>query len=530
MKKFTTTLVAVAALILSTGSVTTQQGTTNNVRASATSPTVTVTFINVLTHKAITTASLPRTINRPGNVNIPESVLPAGFSFANIISLGPDGFSVNTGDAETAIVFLTPVHDYQFKLVDTETNQTVKQVTTSLSDQSNTASVNANQIPAGYHFDNLANVRISRSTLNLSSPATIYITKADAHDVYFDDVQTGKTVATGLFSTRDDAIVAPSGYIFPNSQPTLLADYGNGLISVVNGEVHVKVRPNYANKDVTVHLVDTDGNSIGTSAAHLNEQEYLDEATVKLPSGYREYRPMDMQSARTTGKFVMVITKGTPTNSGTNSGSLEGLQDSYADLLGKYNSLLSSAPSTSSDTTTLAKEVSELKSQLAAMQADIAALKAGRSNGVTVKATALTGKAKTLRSANVYNTKLNKTSRKLAKGTNWKVFKVATDGEGHVFYNVGGSQYVSANDVKMSGTSNDTLAFKGVASIKYVPGYSIQVWGKNLTNQAKNANGSRKMLKNGTSWKVFGMTSHNGHVYYNLGGNQYIDASYATLK
>lgn len=68
-------------------------------------------------------------------------------------------------------------------------------------------------------------------------------------------------------------------------------------------------------------------------------------------------------------------------------------------------------------------------------------------------------------------------------------------------------------------------SFNGVAKISYVPGYGIAVWtspkdGKVITN---------KILKHGSSWKLFGKTSVNGQIWYNVGGNQWIQAKYTTL-
>ncbi|MCI1283740.1 MAG: SLAP domain-containing protein [Lacticaseibacillus songhuajiangensis] len=111
-------------------------------------------------------------------------------------------------------------------------------------------------------------------------------------------------------------------------------------------------------------------------------------------------------------------------------------------------------------------------------------------------------------------------NKTLKKGTTWKTFNRATV-NGQNYYNVGGNQYIKNADVK-----NRVI---GVAHVNYNKHYGIQIWAAKL-GVVKNANGTAKKLKGQTNWKVFATATLKGHKYYNLGGDQYIDARYITIK
>jgi len=64
----------------------------------------------------------------------------------------------------------------------------------------------------------------------------------------------------------------------------------------------------------------------------------------------------------------------------------------------------------------------------------------------------------------------------------------------------------------------------GVVQIHYVKGYGIAIWAQPGKHPLT------KKLAHGTSWKVFAKTTLNGKVWYNLGGNQWLDSKYAILK
>jgi len=66
---------------------------------------------------------------------------------------------------------------------------------------------------------------------------------------------------------------------------------------------------------------------------------------------------------------------------------------------------------------------------------------------------------------------------------------------------------------------------KGTATVTYVPGYSIVVWGK-----ADGTENTGIKLPNGTSWLVYGKATVGNHVYYQLDSNQWVDGAYVKFQ
>ncbi|WP_155286385.1 SLAP domain-containing protein [Lacticaseibacillus zhaodongensis] len=139
------------------------------------------------------------------------------------------------------------------------------------------------------------------------------------------------------------------------------------------------------------------------------------------------------------------------------------------------------------------------------------------------------------------------TSRVLAAGTKWK--SVGQLDNGILWYDLGNHEWVRGLDGAAfdSAATKDTTSKIGIGTINYNKNYGIQVWTKdgktvkfNKTDadswNKKHPNtkvkvGDPKKLPGQTSWRVFNDTyKANGTTYYNLGGNQYIDASYVILK
>lgn len=115
----------------------------------------------------------------------------------------------------------------------------------------------------------------------------------------------------------------------------------------------------------------------------------------------------------------------------------------------------------------------------------------------------------------------------LNANTSWKIFFKTTI-NGVPYYNLGGNQYVKVGDVSMD-TPAKPVPLRAVGTVHYVPGYGIQVWTQKH-GFVYNADGSKKKLAHGTSWKVFSQMNIKGTVYYNLGGDQWMDANYINLK
>lgn len=122
--------------------------------------------------------------------------------------------------------------------------------------------------------------------------------------------------------------------------------------------------------------------------------------------------------------------------------------------------------------------------------------------------------------------------RVLTPGSQWKVFAQLQLGN-QTLYDLGGGQYVDASEVaymspaEVAANANTTVK-SGIATIHYVPGYGIQVWHADNT-LVYNADGSPKKLLDGTKWTVCNQRIVAGHTYYGLGGDQWIDSSYAAL-
>lgn len=72
----------------------------------------------------------------------------------------------------------------------------------------------------------------------------------------------------------------------------------------------------------------------------------------------------------------------------------------------------------------------------------------------------------------------------------------------------------------------------GVATVHYAKGYGIQIWNgyKEGRGIVKDAKGHAKKLMAGSKWKVFAVANYNGHTYYSLGGNQWVDGKYVVVK
>jgi hypothetical protein len=84
-------------------------------------------------------------------------------------------------------------------------------------------------------------------------------------------------------------------------------------------------------------------------------------------------------------------------------------------------------------------------------------------------------------------------------------------------YHVTGDAALTANVKKRI-----VADFPEQATIHYVPGYGIAVW--HLGQGAMHI--TSKTLTDGTSWRVYGSQIIGGMTWYNVGGNQWIDAQY----
>jgi uncharacterized protein YkwD len=143
--------------------------------------------------------------------------------------------------------------------------------------------------------------------------------------------------------------------------------------------------------------------------------------------------------------------------------------------------------------------------------------------GVVNSDIAYTGVATMKRAASMYTRKADNTfskAKSLKKNSAWKISRVAVI-DGTSYYCIGGKSYVRASDV--------SLRRYGTAHVNYNKHYGIQIWTAKHTT-VKNPNGTAKKLPGQTNWKVYGKATIQGQTYYNLGGDQYIDAHYVTVR
>lgn len=113
----------------------------------------------------------------------------------------------------------------------------------------------------------------------------------------------------------------------------------------------------------------------------------------------------------------------------------------------------------------------------------------------------------------------------LAYASAWVSYKEVYNNGTLVAYNLGGDQYVKAEDVTTTKPSGDQgQAVSGVFTIS-VPNHPT--WGTAFYNDALQAKG---ILPAASKWRVFSIkTLSDGKQYYNLGGNQWIRADYGRL-
>lgn len=118
----------------------------------------------------------------------------------------------------------------------------------------------------------------------------------------------------------------------------------------------------------------------------------------------------------------------------------------------------------------------------------------------------------------------NATGQFLPHSTAWKIDQKATFKDGKVWYRVGTNQWIDGQYIKFSPVSADVDMenLKGIGTINYVPGYSVNVYKE---SEANSDNWTGAQLKHGTKWRVFGQK--NG--FYNVGGNQWVSSKYMTF-
>lgn len=201
-----------------------------------------------------------------------------------------------------------------------------------------------------------------------------------------------------------------------------------------------------------------------------------------------------------------------------------------------YNTSSSQAPSGNNSNNTASKPANK-PSQPAASEGSMGQTSNSGSKVATVK---YPGNIALWQSPNGHVT-----GRYLPSGSRWVVSgKAQVNGEW--WYNLGGQQWVpgkycyvtgfssipvvsvnsgSSNSSHTSSNSGETK-FTGIGRVNYVPGYGINLW----YGYGSNAHFSGRRLPHGSRWKVFKKVTVNGHTWYNLGGNQWLDGKYLIME
>ena len=113
--------------------------------------------------------------------------------------------------------------------------------------------------------------------------------------------------------------------------------------------------------------------------------------------------------------------------------------------------------------------------------------------------------------------------KNLKTGTKWKTGGYVTV-NGVKWYNLGGKQWISekyADEVTTPVKSQITVyAVKGIGVIHNTTGNGAIIW------DAPEGNKTSRTLREGSKWKVFKVAVNANGMYYNLGGNQWVQEKY----
>lgn len=141
--------------------------------------------------------------------------------------------------------------------------------------------------------------------------------------------------------------------------------------------------------------------------------------------------------------------------------------------------------------------------------------------------------------------------KKLTNGDYYKIFHVAEENtvNGDVWYDLGGDQWIDAHfftldkvgafsynkvtgqgtitpDVDTRETRETIVDFDAVATITYLGDKAVTIWDSPFDSKQPTG----KYLANGGFWRVYRKaTDGDSHVWYDLGGDQWVDMTYITF-
>jgi len=113
------------------------------------------------------------------------------------------------------------------------------------------------------------------------------------------------------------------------------------------------------------------------------------------------------------------------------------------------------------------------------------------------------------------------TGKRLATGSEWKIFAKAVGQHGRTFYNVGGQQWIDSRYVKLRTDAASHKIAKNTTTIKYVPGFGIKTWTAPTGTQK-----ATPVLAHGSQHQVIATETVNGTLWYQLGPQVWVQAQY----
>lgn len=521
MKKLVVMLMTVGSLVgMSAVAYIANSGSSQAVFAAE--QTQTVTFVDRETSEVIDTIKVPS-----GESNIPTSMLPAGYYAENVSGDYVYFWGDVTGNSTVPVYKAAPV---TVNYLDSFTGKAISSgevmvpVTGNGNGEYNLDGNLHFSLPKGYVIDHLFGDRVTG--VLPGKTVNVYVTNRATEKVNLVNKQTGDSLGSKVLSTS----FAPelwNGYRLLSGKDGA-PDYTAG-VKPAGSAVEAHVRPSYDGKTVSFKVIDKDTKTqIGTSQVTFGTPDYYigPDNYPKWIDGYDfgdfEAFESAVYKGFNTGVFQIEAKREVEPDTGDSSNTTTDNQITSAQT--QYTNLVTQLGSGSSK---------DIQNQLDALVKRIATLEAEKAKSTNTKVASLSA-AVTVgnKKVDVYGTGFKKTGRKLNVKSTWKAFAMAIGPDGQAYYHLGGNQFVRADAVSMrpNVTNQDAISLNAKATIKYVRGYSIQVWKSDFKSAVKNPNGSNKKLKHNTTWKVFGIVKHNGHVYYSLGGKQYIDAKYAVLK
>lgn len=126
----------------------------------------------------------------------------------------------------------------------------------------------------------------------------------------------------------------------------------------------------------------------------------------------------------------------------------------------------------------------------------------------------------------------NSTGTLFIDGSSWPVVRAAKTDDGKVWYNIRGNEWEGSQWIDAQyANAFRIVPYNATVTIKYTPGYGIAMWSTPESEPFKVKELLPDKLSDGTSWKTYRKaTLNDGKIWYNLGGNQWIDGEYAVVN